>query len=146
MAYHGPNPDRSQRRVTREQLEASRAAWAAGGFSDEWGYWRTVAARDAGIIDPPSGTRWDSWSDGSPSQRAILVRAMRETPQMLRRAIRKASRPTWEAVIERLLQDRDVLGDDADLREEQWQAAKRAPMAPLTDILAVLRDSLGVER
>lgn len=144
--YHGPNPGTSRRTVTKERWDAAQQAWAAGGFSDEWREWRHLAAMKAGIVEPPTGTQWDSWADDEPSQRAMLVRAIRETPDALRTAIQRAPRPTWEAVIEGVLQDRDRLGADADRREQEWDADRRRPMAPLSDTLGVVLDSLGVRR
>ena len=72
-----------QRTVTREQLEASRAAWDAGDFGPSWKPWRHLAAMEAGIIVPPSGSRWDQWDDDEPSERALIARAIEETPDAL---------------------------------------------------------------
>lgn len=142
MAYHGPNPDRSQRRVTKEQLEASRAAWDHGRFSDEWKPWRHLAAMESGIIDPPTGTRWDSWGDEDPSERAIIIRAIRETPMALRTALLSKRCFTWAQVIRVLLQQRDIAGEDADRREHEWRVIRRDPMVPLGDTLGVVVDSV----
>jgi hypothetical protein len=101
-----------RRTVTRQQLDESRAAWDAGDFSDEWKPWRHLAAMESGVIFPPDGTKWDSWGDDAPSQRAMLIRAIRETPEALRTAILTARRPTWEAVIEGLLGIRDRITED----------------------------------
>lgn len=141
-AYHGPNDQRQRRTVTRERWEAAQAAWAAGDFSDEWKPWRHLAAMKAGIVDPPTGTKWDDWTDDEPSQRAMLIRAIRETPEALRVAIARAPRPTWEAVLADVLGFRDRLGTDADQRQHEWDAARRQPMVPLADTLGVLRDTL----
>ncbi|MBX3031440.1 MAG: hypothetical protein KF809_14940 [Chloroflexi bacterium] len=143
MAYHGPNPGSSRRRVTRQQLDASRAAWDAGDFSAEWKPWRHMAAMTAGIIDPPAGDPYDSWADDSPSPRAILIRAIRETPKALEQAICQARRPTWEAVIEGLLRTRDRLGEAADEREREWQAVRRGEMTHAGSIARVILDSLS---
>ena len=86
--------------------KAAEALWTEGAFSDEWRPWRLLAAM-AGIIYPPAGTRWDSWEDDSPSQRAILVRAMRETPALLRASILGAG--SWSDVIRRVLAGRDAV-------------------------------------
>lgn len=143
-AYHGPNGQRQRRTVTKERWDAAQAAWAAGGFSPEWKPWRHLAAMRAGIVEPPAGDAYDLWTDDSPSPRAILIRAIRETPNALRVAIERAPRPTWEAVIEDLLRFRDRMGEDADRREHEWRAARRAPMSPLADLVGVIGDSLGV--
>jgi len=82
-------------------LEAARAAWDAGEFSDEWTPFRELAA-SRGILYPPSGSKWDSWEDSLPSQRAILVRAIRDTPQLLGACI--GSSRSWSEVVSRLLE------------------------------------------
>ena len=89
---------------SRATWQEAQAAWDAGEFSDEWTPFRTLAARQ-GILYPPSGTRWDSWEDDEPSARAILVRAIRETPALLRMCIRGSR--SWSSVIGRLTSARD---------------------------------------
>jgi len=86
---------------TAAQIEEAKAAWLD--FGDEWAPWRQMAATDAGIVYPPDGTKFDQWDDAHPSQRAMLIRAIRETPDLLRWAIRGAKSPSWSVVIERLL-------------------------------------------
>lgn len=86
---------------TLEQIEEAKAAW--DDFSDEWSPWRQMAATGPGIIYPPDGTKWDQWDDAHPSQRAMLIRAIRETPDLLRWAIRGVKSPSWSSVIERWL-------------------------------------------
>ena len=115
--YTGPNPDQSRRRVTKDQLDASRAAWSAGEFSDEWIPWRALAAKAAGIIDPPEGTRWDQWDDEQPSERALLIRAIRETPMTLRAALTSGKCFTWAQVVRVVLQRRDAFAEAIDRRE-----------------------------
>lgn len=146
MAYHGPNPGASQRRVTREQLDASRRAWDAGRFGPEWREWRHLAAMSAGIIDPPQGTALDSWADEDPSERAIVVRAIRETPRALRAALTSGRCHTWSQVVRALVIGRDAMGEDADRRQREWDATRHAPMVPLADTIAVVADSLAVRR
>lgn len=115
-----------RRTFTRQQLEESRAAWdAAGPWSSEWKDVRHLAAISAGIIFPPDGTRWDSWGDGHPSQRAILVRAIRETPDALNVAIRAARKPTWTAVIDLLLATRDRMAEGIEMARD-IDAAERS--------------------
>lgn len=109
----------ARRTYSREDWLTAQAAWEAGEFSAEWKDWRHWAATEGTIIFPPDGTKWDSWDDDSPSQRAMLIRAIRETPTMLRRALRGAR--SWAEVIERLLLDRDVLRTER--AEDERQAA-----------------------
>lgn len=146
MAYHGPNPGRTRRTFTREQLDASRAAWDARRFSAEWREWRHLAAMQAGIIDPPTGDAFDPWADDEPSERAIIIRAIRETPRTLRSALTSGRCHTWAQVVREVVQHRDRLGDDADRRQHEWDVTRRAPMVPLADTLGVVADSLRVRR
>jgi len=89
---------------SRDHWEAALDAWRTGGFSDEWKPWRHQAAM-RGILYPPEGTRWDSWEDDDPSERAILIRAIRETPALLSRAIE--ARSSWAGVIAYIVRERD---------------------------------------
>lgn len=109
------------RTFTRADLDASRAAWDAGEFSAEWRDVRHLAAM-GGIIYPPEGTKWDSWEDDNPTQRAILIRAIRESPRLLEKCIPGAR--SWSQVIERLLRARDDWRArlDLDAREAAWDS------------------------
>ncbi|CAN5769127.1 hypothetical protein BH23CHL8_BH23CHL8_26280 [soil metagenome] len=142
------------RAFRRADLEAAEAAWRAGRFSPEWVPWRRVAAELAGIIYPPEGTEWDQWDEPAPSQRAILIRAIRETPGALRAAIAASGVRSWGDVIERLLSQRDTMRDETserlDAEAAAWAEAKAAERAEagqaLTRIDAVLlarRDLTG---
>jgi len=111
------------RTYSRADLDAAKAAWDAAEFSDEWMPFRELAAQ-RGILYPPSGTRWDSWEDQPPSQRAILVRAIRDVPRLLGECIRRSS--SWSEVVSHLLDSmaewREEVaraeGDDARRRRE----------------------------
>lgn len=124
----------------------ARDAWDAGEFSPEWADWRLLASR-RGIIFPPDGTRWDSVGDARPSQRAILIRAIRETPVLLRQALETRGVGSWGDVIGILLGGLREWGLEADLREHEWHEVK-ARKAPehVGATLATIMDSLGVER
>jgi hypothetical protein len=104
------------RTYSRADWQRAEALW--GDFSPEWDEARRQAA-ERGILFPPSGTKWDSWEDDSPSQRAILIRAIRETPTMLRQAI--GSSRTWTEVIERLIGQRDDLRAQSHRHVEQHE-------------------------
>lgn len=114
-----------RRTFDRATFEAAAAAWEAGAFSDEWKPWRHLAAMEADIVFPPDGTRWDSWGDDSPSQRAMLVRMVREQPEALRTAILRTRRASWSAVIEDVLGVRDRMRDDVE-RDERDDQRRRA--------------------
>ena len=104
------------RTFSRDQWEASLAAWEAGEFSDEWKPYRHAAAM-RGFPYPPSGSKWDAWDDDSPSQRAMLIRAIRETPALLSRCIARSR--SWSEVIAQLTGARDSWRADVGLIEEQ---------------------------
>jgi hypothetical protein len=122
----------------------ARSAWDAGRFGSEWADWRLLAAK-AGILFPPDGSPDDSWGADSPSQRAIIVRAIRETPRLLRWAIGGRQVRSWGDVIERLLMGRDLMALDADQRETDWTLtkARRGAMTPISDMLGTVADSLA---
>jgi hypothetical protein len=110
------------RTFLRSELDAANAAWDAGDFSPEWREVRHKAAM-GGLIYPPSGTKHDSWEDDSPSQRAILIRAIRETPALLGKCIIGA--PSWFVVIERLTRARDEWREELDAKERHAAALHR---------------------
>jgi hypothetical protein len=87
---------------SRSDWHAAQEAWAD--FSSEWREVRHQAAM-RGILYPPSGTRWDSWEDDEPSQRAILIRAIRETPRLLSVCLSRSR--SWSDVIAKLTAARD---------------------------------------
>lgn len=126
---------------TAEQIAEARGLW--DGFSAEWEPCRALAMRGPGIIYPPDGDAYDSWADAHPSQRAILVRAIRETPDLLRWAIRGAQEPSWRVVIERLLAGRDEMREQLELEPEpeRYDLSPRDTTRRLAEILVVLQDS-----
>jgi len=132
-----------QRTYDRETWNRAAAAWRSGAFGPEWPDWRNLAGK-AGIIFPPDGSPDDSWSDASPSQRALVIRAIRETPRLLRWALTRPGVHSWGDVIEHLLTGRDRLALDVDQREEEWTTIKRgdAPVR-LGAVLATVVDSLS---
>lgn len=96
------------RRLTKEQYDASVRSWDAGKpWSGEWKRWRHMAAMEAGIVMAPTGDPYDSWDADMPSERAMLIRAIRETPTALAAAIRSPRVHSWAAVIAILTRGRD---------------------------------------
>jgi hypothetical protein len=134
-----------QRTYDQETWNRARAAWDAGRFGSEWADCRGQAAK-AGIIFPPDGTPDDTWSDASPSQRALVIRAIRETPRLLRRAIGANGVRSWSDVIERLLLGRDLRLERVEDREIEWATtkARRGSMTPIGETLRIVSDSLDV--
>ena len=97
-----------QRRVTPEVWRAARETWRAGEpWADEWKPWRHLAAIEAGIIVAPKGSAFDCWDDAEPSERALLIRAIRETPALLDRAIRSPGVRSWAAIVAIVVRGRD---------------------------------------
>lgn len=128
------------RTFTRADLDAANAAWTEGQFSPEW---RTIRHKAAmgGLIYPPSGDKHDSWEDDSPSQRAILIRAIRETPKLLDRCVTGAK--SWHDVVDRLTSARDEWREELDAKERH-AARLRAedewtPSNTMTAIRTVIR-------
>ena len=128
---------------TRSDLERSWREWDEGDFSNEW---RDVRHRAAmgGIIFPPEGTKWDAWDDDAPSQRAILIRAIRETPKLLDRCIVGAS--SWYEVVARLTRARDEWRDqqhmtERDALDRRDDPDHRESVMALSSILKRIEDS-----
>lgn len=95
---------------SRHDWEQAQTAWAD--FSEEWAPFRKLAAHQ-GFVYPPAGTKWDGWDDDHPSQRAILIRAIRETPQLLAQCVLRSR--NWAQVVSELTASRD-----------EWRARARA--------------------
>lgn len=128
---------------SRSQWEEAQAAWLD--FSDEWKAVRHQAAM-RGILFPPAGDRYDSWEDDHPSQRAILIRAIRETPALLSKCV--AWSRSWSEVIAKLTIARDEWRDDlahADAydrrRHEDDTPSHREAVMSLGSILGRLEES-----
>jgi hypothetical protein len=113
------------RTFSRVDWDAAQAAWSDVELGAEWLEVRRRAAI-RGMLWPPNGTRWDSWDDDNPSQVAIVIRAIRETPDVLLECIDRSA--SWGEAIGRLIAIRDVWAADqrrqAALEEREWAAAK----------------------
>lgn len=120
----------------------SRAAWDDGDFSAEWKPWRHKAAMECGIIFPPNGTSLDSWEDARPTQRAILIRAIRETPTLLTRAMKGAT--SWSQIVDRLMLARDRVRAEQRASEVR-QPADEEPLRPQEAAVSLKRilDRIG---
>ena len=141
------SPTKPRRLFTRSQMEAARAAWDAGEFSHEWRDFRYLAAMEAGLIFPPDGTKWDSWGDDEPSERALLIRAIRDTPSALRDAIRAPGVRSWAAVVAILIRGRDERSIEVARQDLDWiEVKERRPSTRIVSVLTTIADSLGVHR
>lgn len=127
------------RTYSRESFTEAGRLWIEGQFSKEWKPWRHRAAM-RGFIYPPVGTAMDSWGDDEPSQRAVIVRAIRETPKLLTRAIDHSR--SWGEVyaylIKHLNEDRD-LAEQADRETARRRLeAEGGPREAASSIKAIL--------
>jgi hypothetical protein len=122
------------RTFSRADWDASQAEWTAGQFSDEWRDYRHEAAMK-GMIYPPTGSRHDSWDDDSPSQRAILIRAIRETPDLTHSAIERSS--SWSAVIAYILARRDEWSADLDAKDREIARQRDREANPREAVLSL---------
>jgi hypothetical protein len=104
---------------------AAQAAWSTADLGPEWLEVRRRGAR-RGMLYPPNGSKWDSWDDDNPSQVAILIRAIRETPAVLLGCIDQST--SWGEAIGRLIEIRDQWARDQRQRtaaeDREWAAAK----------------------
>lgn len=101
------------RTYSRADWEAAERAWADGEYGWQWAHIRRIA-RAQGMLFPPSGTRHDDRDAESPSQRAIVWRALEDNPAELERIVRRSR--TWSQVVDY------VMGMDERLRREAGEA------------------------
>lgn len=130
------------RTFSKADWEAAQAQWRSGDFSPEWRNFRHQAAM-RGMIYPPEGSKWDSWEDDEPSQRALLIRAVRDTPSLLSEAIGRSR--TWGEVIAYVLRRRDMWREELDEKERRARLNRpvhREAMQSLASILQRIEDSL----
>jgi hypothetical protein len=123
------------RTYSREHWEAAQLAWTEGRFSDEWKPYRHEAAMK-GIIYPPDGTALDQWDDDDPSGRALLIRAIRETPNLLHRAI--SARKSWAGIAAYVIHERDDWAEEL-RRAERREAEDRDEADPHEATVALKR-------
>lgn len=102
------------RTYSRADFLASKEAWSD--YGDEWLFYRQMAS-DRGMLYPPSGSPLDSIDDPLPSQRAIVYRAIGDTPKALTEAIRASH--SWSEVVRKLMADVDRRREDVDFTERQ---------------------------
>lgn len=88
------------RTYNRADWLASQQAWDDGEFGYRWQGIRRIAA-ERGFIYPPSGTRHDDREVESPSQRAIIWRALEDNPTELERIVRRSR--SWSQVVDGII-------------------------------------------
>lgn len=123
------------RTFSRDAWNEAQDLWKAGEFSDEWRKVRHAAAM-RGMLYPPEGTKWDSWDDDAPSQRAMLIRAIRESPALLDVAVSKSR--TWGEVIAYLIRRRDDWRAEMDAQRRLIDFDKTTPKQAVMSIAAIL--------
>lgn len=130
------------RTFSRDQWVEAQSLWESGKFSDEWKPFRHEAAM-RGMLYPPAGDRFDNWEADEPSQRAMLIRAIRESPGLLHQAIARSK--TWGEVVAYVIRQRDDWREELDLRDrqrEQERPHRVSEVMSIGQILARLRDSV----
>lgn len=128
------------RTYRREDWLAAQVAWED--YGREWQPFRQ-AAGERGMLYPPTGSKFDSWEDPKPSQRAILYRAIADTPDTLLEAIHEAR--SWSEVVAKVLADMYDRREYVRMAEEdaEWDRRQhRGPMEAIGTIFGRIRDSL----
>lgn len=102
-----------------------------------------------GMLYPPLGTKWDSWEDDDPSDRAMLIRAIREAPSLLRAAINRAH--SWPEVVAYVIRQRDDWKDEMDLlardaKRNRDDADPRESMVAIGSVFEKVAESMGYVR
>ena len=85
------------RTFSRADWEAAERAWSEGDYGWRWAHIRRIA-RGQGILFPPNGTILDDRDAESPSQRAIVWRALEDNPAELERIVRRSR--SWSQVVD----------------------------------------------
>lgn len=133
------------RTFSRSDWLAAQAAWDEGDFGYRWQALRRIAA-ERGYIYPPSGAVDDDREVESPSQRAIVWRALEDNPSRLEAIVRRSR--SWSQVVDGIIGLEERLRQDADEDErvDAWQRRDDPThlevVASLGSIMTRLRDSL----
>jgi hypothetical protein len=127
------------RTYSRDHFLEARRLWDEGEFSDEWRDYRHAAAM-RGFIYPPEGSKWDSWDEDEPTQRAVLIRAIREQPRFLMAAINLSR--SWHEVIGQVIAANESAGVDVALAERRERKARMDGEATGPEAALLLRDIL----
>ena len=130
------------RTYSKSAFDEARALWDSGHFSDEWKPYRHQAAM-RGFIYPPEGTAFDSWDEDIPSQRAMLIRAIRETPRLLSAAIGRSQ--SWGEVVAFVIKRRDDMREELDERDRAIARSRADEQGPqeATDTIKAILNRIG---
>lgn len=135
------------RTYDRETFLAAKAAWEAGGFGWRWQGIRRIAA-ERGFIYPPSGSRHDDREAESPSQRAIIYRALEDNPRELERIVGRSR--SWSHVVDQVIGMEERLRLELTEREqiraweEEGYPTERDATMSLGDIVERIAASRGL--
>lgn len=133
------------RTYSRSDWHASQQAWDDGDFGYRWQAIRRLAA-DRGFIYPPSGSVHDDREAESPSQRAIVWRALEDNPRELERIVRRSH--SWSQVVDGIigLETRLRLDADDDEMAQKWERrdepTEREAVQAIARVLKRIGDSL----
>lgn len=103
---------RNDRTFSRDDWLAAKESWSS--FGHAWHGLRQRAALN-GMIFAPSGTAHDDRDAESPSQRAIVYRALQDNPGALYAIVGRSR--SWFDVVDRVIGLESRLREDADLVE-----------------------------
>jgi hypothetical protein len=103
------------RTFSRADWSEASESWREGGFAADTWYRVRYAAACRGMLYPPAGGKGDDCDDPHPSQRAIVYRAIRDSPALLFGIIGRSS--TWSQVVVALIHAVDAARADADIAE-----------------------------
>lgn len=133
------------RTYDRATLQAAKEAWESGEYGWQWQRIRRIAA-EQGFLYPPTGSRHDDRDSESPSQRAIIWRALEDNPRELEAIVRRAS--SWSGVVDRIIGLESRLRTDADYADRDREFDDDRPThvqaaMSLAAILTRISDSNG---
>lgn len=133
------------RTFDRPTFMAAKAAWEDGEFGWQWQPIRRLAA-ERGFIYPPSGTRHDDREVESPSQRAIVWRALEDNPTELLRIVRRSR--SWSEVVDQIIGLESRLRVDLDDRDREvaWDKADQADYRESVKSLAAILERIDGAR
>lgn len=110
------------RTYSRETFLAAKAAWEDGDFGWQWQAIRRIAA-ERGFLYPPSGSKHDDREVESPSQRAIVWRALEDNPTSLAKIVGRSR--SWGEVVDQVIGLEATLRIDLDERDRELAWEKR---------------------
>jgi len=103
------------RTFSRADWSAASDSWREGGFDADTWYRVRYAAACRGMLYPPAGDKGDDCDDPHPSQRAIVYRALDNTPALLFAVIGRSS--SWSQVTSELIHAVNASRTDAEIAE-----------------------------